>query len=309
VSSAPIAPLAGIVAVAALSVATVGVFRRGGGPARARFLGHRGVSAGLCWLLFVGAVALLAPLLAPYRPSRQLDIVALADHAPSWQYLLGTDLLSRDLLSRLLYGARVSLGIGALAMAVAATIGAFVGVVSGYFQRSVDSVLMRIVDLGLSIPRTFVILVIVALAERVSLGGLVLVLGLTGWFGTSRLVRAEVLAIRSSGFVTSARALGATPWRIVWRDIVPNATAPLIVSAALGVGNVILLEAALSFLGAGVQAPQASWGNMIADGRDQLVTAPWTTLFPGLAILLAVMALNAVGDGLRDALDPRGATP
>jgi peptide/nickel transport system permease protein len=169
----------------------------------------------------------------------------------------------------------------------------------------VDAVLMRVVDVGLAFPRIFLLLVIVALWDTLPFGGLVLLIGLTSWFGTSRLVRAEVLALRERPFVDGARALGAGPARVIFRHILPNAAAPLIVSAALGIGNVMLLEAGLSFLGAGVQPPTPSWGNMIADAQGQLANAPWTSLFPGLAIALVVMALNAVGDALRDALDPR----
>jgi peptide/nickel transport system permease protein len=169
----------------------------------------------------------------------------------------------------------------------------------------VDAVLMRGVDVGLAMPRIFVLLVAVALWDRLPLAALVLVMGLTSWFGTSRLVRAEVLSLRERDFVAAARALGAGPARVILRHVLPNAAAPITVSAALGIGNVLLLEAALSFLGIGVRPPVPSWGNIIADGAPDLATAPWTTLFPGLAIALVVMALNAVGDGLRDAFDPR----
>src|SRR5438093_13458302 len=164
---------------------------------------------------------------------------------------------------------------------------------------------MRLVDVGLAMPRMFMLLMVVALWEHVPLAVLVLLIGLTGWFGTSRLVRAEVLSVREREFVAAARALGAEPARVIFRHVLPNAAAPIIVSAALGIGNVMLLEAGLSFLGIGVPPPLPSWGNMIADGAAQLATAPWTTLFPGLATALVVMALNAVGDALRDALDPR----
>jgi len=165
-------------------------------------------------------------------------------------------------------------------------------------------VLMRLVDVGLAVPRMFILLMIVALWEGLSLPMLVLVIGLTGWFATSRLVRAEVLSLRERGFVESARALGASPARVIFRHVLPNAAAPIVISAALGIGNVILLESGLSFLGLGVAPPIPSWGNMIADGASELATAPWSTLFPGLAIGLVVMALNAVADALRDALDP-----
>jgi peptide/nickel transport system permease protein len=193
-------------------------------------------------------------------------------------------------------------------MLVAVTVGALVGAVAGYVRHWVDPLLMRIVDVGLAVPRIFFLLMAIALWERLPLALLVLLIGVSGWFATSRLVRAEVLSLRDRDFVAAARALGAGPARIIGRHVLPNVAAPIIVSAALGIGNVMLLEAGLSFLGIGVRPPLPSWGNMIADGQPQLATAPWTTLFPGLAIALVVMALNAVGDALRDAFDPRKET-
>jgi peptide/nickel transport system permease protein len=257
------------------------------------------------WLVILTVAATVAPWLAPFRPSQQLDIVALVNQAPSWAHPFGTDSYSRDVYSRMLFGARVSLGVGVFAMVVAVLAGGTVGMVAGYFRRGIDSGLMRLVDVGLAVPRIFLVLVVTALWSGLALAPLVLLLGLTGWFATSRLVRSEVLVLRDAPFVEAARAAGASPLRVMLRDVTPNAAAPMIVSAALGIGNVMLLEAALSFLGVGVQPPAASWGNMIADGRDQLVTAPWTTLIPGIAVALSVMAFNIVGDALERALDPR----
>ena len=270
-----------------------------------RFFRHPTAAAGLTLLVFFATVAVFAPLVAPYRASQQLDIVALQNRPPTWLHPLGTDLYSRDVWSRLVYGARVSLGIGTLGMALAVTLGGIVGAVAGYFRGWLDAVLMRLVDVGLSVPRIFLVLLAIALWERMHTGSLILLLGLTGWFATSRLVRAEVLSLRERPYTDAARAAGARPWRIITRHVLPNAAAPLIVSAALGIGHMMLLEAGLSFLGVGVQPPAPSWGNMIADGRDQLTIAPWTSLFPGLAIAVVVMALNAIGDASRDALDPR----
>ncbi|HTR20098.1 MAG TPA: ABC transporter permease [Gemmatimonadales bacterium] len=278
------------------------------GPGR-RFVRARGTLIAVGILVFFATVALVAPLLTPYRPSLQLDIVRLQNAPPSWGHPLGTDLYSRDTWSRIAYGARVSLSVGTLAMLLAATLGALVGAAAGYFRRWTDAVLMRLVDVGLAIPRIFILLVAAALTTHLPLATLVLMLGLTSWFATSRLVRAEVLSIRERDFVASARALGGGAWRVIFRHVLPNVAAPLIVSMALGIAQVMLLEAALSFLGVGVQPPTPSWGNMIAEGRDQLATAPWTTIFPGLAIVLVVMALNTVADALRDALDPRQETP
>jgi len=270
-----------------------------------RFLRHPTATAGVFILAFFVTTALAAPLVAPYDPAGQIDPVHLQNQPPSTRFPLGTDVYSRDVWSRVVYGARLSLGIGTLAMLVAVTVGAGVGAAAGYFRGGIDAVLMRGVDVGLAMPRMFVLLMAVALWERLPLPVLVLLIGLTGWFGTSRLVRAEVLGLREREFVAAARAVGAGPTRLIFRHVLPNAAAPIIVSAALGIGNVILLEAGLSYLGLGVPSPLPSWGSIIYDGQPYIATAPWTAGFPGLAIALLVLALNAVGDGLRDALDPR----
>jgi peptide/nickel transport system permease protein len=218
---------------------------------------------------------------------------------------MGTDSFSRDVWSRFAYGARISLGIGALGALIAVALGSFVGAIAGYYRRWIETILMRAVDIGLALPRIFILLMAVALWDRLPFALLALVIGLTSWFGTSRLVRAEVLGLREREFVVAARALGVPSRRVIFGHVLPNAAAPIIVSAALSVGNVLLLEASLSFLGIGVAPPRPSWGNMIADGAHSMYTAPWTTLFAGLAISLVVMSLNAIADGLRDALDPR----
>ena len=269
-----------------------------------RFFRHPTAAWGLVILVFLIMVAVAAPLIAPFDPDRQLDIIGLKNHPPSWTFLLGTDVLSRDVWSRIVYGARVSLGIGGLGALVAVSVGSLVGAVAGYYRRWVDAVLMRTVDVGLALPRIFILLMAVALWDRLPFGVLVLVIGLTSWFGTGRLVRAEVLSLRERDYVLAARALGAGAGGVIFRHVLPNAAAPIIVSAALGVGNVLLLEASLSYLGIGVRPPTPSWGNMIADGAPNIYTAPWTTLAAGLAISLVVMSLNAVADGWRDALDP-----
>jgi peptide/nickel transport system permease protein len=295
--------------LAALAVAawSVRALRRGATRHEAgrRFFRHPTAAWGIGVLAFFTIVAVAAPLVTSFDPRVQIDIILLKNHPPTWSNILGTDLYSRDLWSRVAFGARISLIVGALGMLVAVTIGTTVGAVAGYYRRWVDAVLMRGVDVGLALPRIFVLLIAIALFGRLPLPVLVLVIGFTSWFGTSRLVRAEVLSVRERDFVAAARAVGAGPGRVIFRHVLPNAAAPIIVSAALGIGNVLLLEAALSFLGIGVPPPAPSWGNMIADGAPYLATAPWTTLFPGLAIALVVMALNAVGDALRDALDPR----
>jgi peptide/nickel transport system permease protein len=286
---------------------TVGALRRRTARYEAgrRFFRHPTAAWGIGVLAFFVIVAVAAPLVTSYSPIVHNDIINLKNQPPSWSFILGTDVYSRDLWSRVAFGARISLKVGGLGMLVAVTLGTLVGAVAGYYRRWVDAVLMRGVDVGLALPRIFVLLIAIALFDRLGETVLILVIGFTSWFGTSRLVRAEVLSVRERDFVAAARAMGAGPGRVIFRHVLPNAAAPIIVAAALGIGNVLLLEASLSFLGIGVAPPQPSWGSMIADGAPYLATAPWTTLFPGLAIALVVMALNAVGDALREALDPR----
>ena len=256
-------------------------------------------------IIGIYVVAALAPQLAPYHPAAQPDIVALKNLPPSLAHPFGTDPFSRDVLSRVLYGARVSLTIGLLSIAVAITVGTLVGCLAGFVGGRTDAILMRLVDALLAIPRILLMIAVLTLWRQVSLSLLVLLIGLTGWFGASRIVRGQVLALRGEEFVISARALGASRWRVMLRHVLPNAVSPLIVAATLGIGNVIILEAGLSFLGIGVQPPQPSWGNIIQDGSSHLASLWWVSLFPGAAIVLTVMAFNTVGDGLRDALDPR----
>lgn len=269
------------------------------------FRRHRTASIGLALVGVLVLVTLLAPLLAPYDPDAQgADIVATRFLAPSPQHPMGTDRFGRDVLSRVLYGARISLLIGFLAVTIAMTLGTAVGALAGYVRGWIDPLAMRIVDLLLSFPRLVLLVTVSALFEP-SILLITLVLGLTGWMGTSRIVRGEVLSVREREYVTAARALGFGDRRILLHHVVPNVLGPVIVAATLGIGNTILAEAALSFLGLGVQPPTASWGNMVASGRDVMLDAWWITMFPGLAIVITVMSFNLVGDGLRDALDPR----
>jgi peptide/nickel transport system permease protein len=262
--------------------------------------------AGAIALAAIALFGLLAPFALP-DPFRQPDVVGGALLPPSAAAPFGTDELSRDVLARVAVGARVSLAVAALAVALSITVGALVGIVAGYAGGTVDAVLMRIVDGALAIPRLFVLLLLLAVWERMPLAALILAIGLTGWLGTSRLVRAEVLRLRESEFVRSAEALGAGRRRIMFRHLLPNTIGPLLVAATLAVGDVILLEAGLSFLGLGVRPPTPSWGGMILDGRGVLTVAPWISLFPGLAIVATVLAVNLFGDALRDAADPRSA--
>lgn len=256
----------------------------------------------LAALLIIIAAAAAAPLIAPYDPIAQSDIARGGTLAPSYEHPLGTDQFSRDVLSRLLFGARVSLLVGFLATTVAVTVGTAYGLAAGYVGGVLDEVLMRLVDALMSIPRVLLVLALVALWGRMSTGGLVLLLGLSGWFQLSRLVRAEVLAARQTDYVASARALGAHDFRIAVRHVLPNVLPPIIVFATIGLGNVIVLEAGLSYLGFGIQPPVPSWGNMIRDGSELMTAGWWISLFPGLAIVATVVTVNALGDGLRRSL-------
>ena len=262
--------------------------------------------AGLIFLVFLVLLAAFGPLLLP-DPFRQFDLEALAIAAPSADHPFGTDQLSRDVLSRVVNGARISLAVAALAVTLSVSLGAGIGLVAGYWGGVVDAVLMRLVDGALAVPRLFLLLLVLAVPNRVPLAALILLIGTTGWFATSRIVRAEVQRLREEIFVHAAEALGASRRRVIFRHLLVNAAGPLLVSATLGVGDVILLESGLSFLGLGVQPPTPSWGGMILDARPVLEAAPWVGIFPGVAITLTVLATNLVGDALRDAFDPRGA--
>ena len=256
-------------------------------------------------LVIVALSAVFAPLLAPYDPTAQLDIVRLQSQPPSLAHPLGTDPYSRDVLSRLLYGSRISLAVGLGAVLLAMSFGIAVGAVAGFIGGAVDAVLMRFVDAALSIPRLLVLIMVASLWGSLGLVPLTLLMAGTGWFAVSRLVRAETLALREREFIVAARALGASPLRILVRHVLPNVAAPALVAATLGIANVILLEAGLSYLGIGVRPPTASWGAIIQDGAERVSDLWWLTLFPGLAILVTVFACNALGDALRDAFDPR----
>ncbi|MEA2712240.1 MAG: peptide/nickel transport system permease protein [Gemmatimonadales bacterium] len=256
-------------------------------------------------LLIVAVTAIVGPWLLP-DPLSQPDILA-GSMPPGLGHPFGTDQLNRDILSRVVTGARVSLSVALLAVALSMTLGAAVGLVAGYLGGVVDAALMRLVDGALAIPRLFILLLVLAVWERVPVLALVLLIGATGWFATSRIVRAEVLRLREEAYVRAAEALGARRRRIIFRHLLPNVVGPLLVTATLAVGDVILLEAGLSFLGLGIQPPMPSWGGMILDSKEVLVSAPWAGIFPGLAIVITVLSANLFGDALRDAVDPRSA--
>jgi peptide/nickel transport system permease protein len=226
---------------------------------------------------------------------------------PDGQHLFGTDALNRDVLARVVWGGRISLKIALLSVALAMTLGAVIGLTSGYAGGWVDVVLMRLVDGALAIPRLFVLLLVLAVVIPIPQGIFILVLGTTGWFAVSRIVRGEALRLKHELYVQAAHALGAGGTRVIFRHLLPNSLGPLIVAATLGVGDVILLEAGLSYLGLGLQPPTATWGGMIQESRSLFFTGPWTHLFPGVAIVLTVLAINLLGGALRDAFDPRNA--
>jgi peptide/nickel transport system permease protein len=267
-----------------------------------RILERRSSRLALGILTAIVLVGLLAPLIAPYDPAAQPDIVGMKELAPSPAHPFGTDSYSRDVLSRVIYGARLSLMIGLLATVVSLTVGVAFGAIAGYAGGIVDTIMMRVLDGFLAIPRLLLLVAILAGWPRLSIGALILFLGLTGWFGLSRIVRGQVLALKHAEFVTAARALGASRRRILLRHLLPNLVSPIVVAATLGVAHVVVLEAGLSFLGIGVPQPEASWGNIIRDGSDQ-VALWWMSLFPGLMMVLTVMTLNVLGESMREAYD------
>jgi peptide/nickel transport system permease protein len=269
-----------------------------------RFMRNRIARTGLFLVLTLYCVAILAPLLAPHDPNAQEDIVRTRFLSPRQDHPMGTDKFGRDILSRVIYGSRISLSIGFVAVTLAITLGLFFGCIAGYFGDRVDWVVMRVVDVLIAFPKLFIILTLIAIySPKIWL--IVAVLGLTGWMGVARLVRGQILSLREQEFVEATRALGIPAHRTILRHLLPNTLSPVIVAATLMIGDVILVEAVLSFLGLGVQPPTASWGNIINQGRDNLLGAWWISTFPGLAIVLTVVSYNLLGDGLRDALDPR----
>jgi len=257
---------------------------------------------GLVIIVIVFIIAIFAPFLSLDDPGK--TDVSLKLKSPSFEHYLGTDQLGRDVFSRMLYGSQISLSVGFVAVGISILIGILVGAMAGYKGGWVDSLLMRFVDIMLSFPSFFLILTVVAIL-RPNIYNVMIVIGITSWEGTARFVRAEFLSLRERDYVQAARALGVKDRRIIFRHILPNALAPVFVTASLGVASAILIEAGLSFLGFGVQPPAPSWGNILTEGRTYIFDAWWLTVFPGLAILITVLSFNLFGEGLRDALDPR----
>jgi peptide/nickel transport system permease protein len=258
--------------------------------------------AGFAIIAIILLLALFAPYIAPYDPDA-IDVKAILT-SPSSAHLMGTDGLGRDVFSRMLFGARISLLVGIVAVGIATLIGVILGAIAGYYRGWVDIVIMRLVDVMLSIPTFFLILAVIAFLTP-SIWNIMIVIGLTSWMGVTRLVRAEFLSLRGREFVMAAQTLGAKDGRLIFTHLLPNSLTPVIVSSVLGVASAVLVESGLSFLGLGVQAPQASWGNILTDGKEYIQFAWWLSLFPGLAILITVLGYNLLGEGLRDALDPR----
>lgn len=258
---------------------------------------------GIVLVLIVVLAAILAPWIAPHDPYRGDLRNAYLLH-PGGSYILGTDTQGRDVFSRVLYGARISVAVGVISQSVAVTLGVLLGVLSGYYGRWVDALIMRLADITLAFP-TLLLLIAVAAAIKPSLPIVFVVIGIVGWAGMARLVRSQVLVLRDAEYVQAARALGARDRRIFWRHLVPNVRAQVIIAATLGTAGAIMAEAALSFVGLGAQPPTPSWGAMVSDGRDLLRVAPWVSVAPGLAIGIAVMGFNLVGDALREIYDPR----
>ena len=259
---------------------------------------------GLIVVALVLLVAILAPLIARHDPIR-VDLLRQLQ-GPSAEHWMGTDVQGRDVWARLVYGARISLAVGLISQSIALAIGLTLGLIAGYFGRWVDDLVMRLADVTLAFP-TLLLLIAMVAALQPSLLVVFVTVGIVGWAGMARLVRGQVLVVRQLEYVQAARALGTPDRRIIARHVLPNVIAPVVIATTLGMAGAIMAEAALSFLGLGVQPPTPSWGAMIADGRDlsQLRSSPWTSLFPGLAIGVTVLGFNLLGDALRDALDPR----
>jgi ABC-type dipeptide/oligopeptide/nickel transport system permease subunit len=258
---------------------------------------------GLFFVSVVVIAAVFAPWLAPHNPiTGDLKNAYLVE--PGSRFLLGTDTQGRDVLSRVLYGARLSLSVGLISQSVSVTLGVLLGLLAGYYGRWVDALVMRLADITLAFP-TLLLLIAVAAAVKPSLPVVFVVIGIVGWAGMARLVRSQVLVLRNSEFVLAARALGARDRRVLLRHLLPNVRTQVIIAATLGIAGAIMAEAALSFVGLGAQPPTPSWGAMVADGRDLLRVAPWISFAPGFAIGAAVLGFNLVGDALREAYDPK----
>jgi len=271
-----------------------------------RFARNRLSLIGLAIAAILVFSAIFAPHLSSYDPDN-IDVSVIGTpQTPSMTHLFGTDVDGRDYFTRMLFGARISLEVGFTAMLVAVSFGTLYGAISGFFGGFVDAAMMRFVDMMLSFPTFFLILTVEALTNNFSIIVIMLVIGLLSWMGVARLVRGQILSLRERDYISAARAIGAPNWRLIWRHLLPNALSPVIVAATLAIGDNILTESALSYLGLGVQIPTPSWGNSLQKALDpEVLAAPWLIVIPGLLIVITVVAFNFIGEGLRDALDPR----
>jgi peptide/nickel transport system permease protein len=267
-----------------------------------QFFRHKMAVFGLFMMILLVLCVVFADVIMPFD-AEEPDLFNMMA-SPGWPHLLGTDELGRDLLTRALYGGRVSLVVGIFAMLIAVTLGTLIGAIAGYFGGITDNVLMRFTDFALAFPRIFV-LILLAILLRPGITTVVLVIGVLAWMPVARLVRGSFLEIRNRQFIEAAQAVGAGNMRVMFRHILPNALGPIIVAASLGVADAIISESGLSFLGLGIQPPTATWGNMLKNALDQIFDAPWTAIVPGFMIFLTVLSINYIGDGLRDAFDPR----
>jgi peptide/nickel transport system permease protein len=267
-----------------------------------RFSRNRLSVLGAIAILLLITISILAPFLAPYDPT-SIDVHHVLS-PPSEKHPLGTDELGRDLLSRIMWGSRVSLKVGFVAVGISVLIGIIIGAVAGFYGGMIDAILMRFVDIMLAFPTFFLILAVISILEQ-NIFTIMVVIGITSWMDVARLVRAEFLSLKEKDFVSAARAVGASDKMLICKHILPNALSPVFVAATFGVAGAILIESGLSFLGLGVQPPDPSWGNILTAGKDNIEVAWWLSLFPGFAILTTVLSYNLVGEGLRDALDPR----
>jgi peptide/nickel transport system permease protein len=267
-----------------------------------RITNHNLAFIGFIILIPMFLCAVLAPIISPHDPVEpDLKNILVG---PTWSHPFGTDMLGRDVFSRVIYGSRISLLVGFVSVGIATLIGLMIGAFSGYTGGIVDELIMRFVDLMMCFPTFFLILAVIAVLEP-SIWNIMIVIGLTNWMGIARLVRAEILSIKNKEYVLAAKAMGFPKSRIIFRHVLPNALSPVYVVATLGIGGAILTESALSFLGIGVQPPTPSWGNILTQAKDNIEVAWWLSLYPGLAIFLTVMGYNLLGEGLRDVFDPR----
>jgi peptide/nickel transport system permease protein len=267
-----------------------------------RFSKNKLALSGAVLVLFVFLISFLAPVISPYDPAN-IDIGEMLQ-APSAEHWFGTDPLGRDILSRMIWGAQISLKVGFVSVGISLMIGVLLGALAGFYGGWVERSIMRFVDVMLCFPSFFLILAVIAFLEP-SIWNIMIVIGLTSWMGVARLVRAEILSLREREFILAVRAQGANDLRIIFFHLLPNSLAPILVAATLGIAGAILTESALSFLGIGVQPPTPSWGNILMAGKDNIMIAWWISVFPGLAILLTVLSYNLLGEGIRDIIDPR----